>query len=121
MNSACLMCGDVSDWPEQYSALVAGVDLCNACCEKVARAHYMKHGQILVDTREKPAYVKKSIPRWLAKRVFERDQYRCVTCNDYIDLCCDHIIPESLGGETVESNLQTMCRPCNSRKGAVSV
>lgn len=29
----------------------------------------------------------------------------------------DHIIPSSRGGETVQSNLQTMCTSCNSFKG----
>lgn len=57
------------------------------------------------------------ISRSLARRVMERDAYRCVTCQTHIDLTCDHIIPESKGGETTFENLQTMCRPCNSRKG----
>lgn len=60
---------------------------------------------------------KKPIPRRLAKRVFERDGYRCVTCGDHHDLTCDHITPESKGGAATFDNLQTMCRPCNSRKG----
>lgn len=63
-------------------------------------------------------YQKDKIGRSLAKRVFERDAYRCVECGSHIDLCCDHIIPESKGGETSFENLQAMCRPCNSRKGA---
>jgi len=60
---------------------------------------------------------KTPISRALAKKVFERDAYRCVTCDGYSDLTCDHIIPESKGGPTTFGNLQTMCRPCNSRKG----
>lgn len=61
---------------------------------------------------------KKTIPRSLAKVVFERDEYRCVTCGSHIDLSVDHIHPESKGGDLELSNLQTLCRPCNSRKGA---
>lgn len=61
---------------------------------------------------------KARIPRALAKQVMERDAYRCVTCGTHLDLTCDHIIPESKGGPTTVENLQTMCRPCNSRKGA---
>lgn len=65
-----------------------------------------------------PKYQPKvKIGRKLSKRVMERDGYRCVTCSTHIDLCCDHIIPESKGGPTTFENLQTMCRPCNSRKG----
>lgn len=61
--------------------------------------------------------MKAKIPRSLAKRVFERDAYRCVTCGDHHDLTCDHVIAESKGGETTFENLQTMCRQCNCRKG----
>lgn len=64
-----------------------------------------------------PRYQKDKISRSLWKRVMERDGYRCVTCDSHIDLCCDHIVPESKGGPTAFENLQAMCRPCNSRKG----
>lgn len=71
---------------------------------------------------EEPAYStvrkKKVIGRGLAKKVMERDAYRCVTCGSHEDLTCDHIHPESKGGETSLDNLQTMCRSCNSKKGA---
>jgi len=60
---------------------------------------------------------KDKIGRTLSKRVMERDRFRCVTCGTHLDLCCDHIVPESKGGPTTFENLQTMCRPCNSRKG----
>ena len=63
---------------------------------------------------------KDKIPRTLAKQVFERDAYRCMSCGGHIDLCCDHVVPESKGGEAVFDNLQTLCRPCNSRKGIKS-
>ena len=69
--------------------------------------------------REAKAGVRKAtIPAALRIAVFERDAYRCVTCGGWVDLCCDHIHPESAGGETTMDNLQTMCRSCNSRKGA---
>lgn len=60
---------------------------------------------------------KAKISRALAKQVFERDAYRCVSCSGYHDLTCDHVVPESVGGPTTLENLQTMCRSCNSRKG----
>jgi hypothetical protein len=63
-------------------------------------------------------YVKAVIPRKLATRVFERDGYRCVHCGDWHDLCADHMVPESHGGQATLDNLQTLCRSCNSRKGA---
>jgi len=61
---------------------------------------------------------KKKIPTHLRVKVFERDSYRCVHCSGWIDLCADHIIPESKGGLTAFENLQTLCRSCNSKKGA---
>lgn len=60
---------------------------------------------------------KASIPAELRRLVYERDAYRCVTCGTHIDLTLDHRIPESKGGPTTFENLQTMCRPCNCRKG----
>lgn len=66
-------------------------------------------------TAKKPS--KEVISRSIAKQVFERDRYRCVHCESYLDLCCDHIIPESKGGKAELDNLQTLCRPCNSKKG----
>ena len=36
----------------------------------------------------------------------------------WVDLCADHIVPESKGGITALENLQTRCRSCNSKKGA---
>lgn len=63
-------------------------------------------------------YRKARIGRALSRAVFERDEYRCLHCGTHRDLTCDHIIPESRGGPTELSNLQTLCLPCNSRKGA---
>ena len=70
------------------------------------------------DPESATAPSKKAIPRALSKAVFERDAYRCVACGGHIDLTCDHIVAESRGGPTTYENLQTMCRSCNSRKGA---
>jgi len=35
----------------------------------------------------------------------------------YVLMTKDHIIPVSKGGKDLESNLQTMCSPCNLKKG----
>lgn len=64
-----------------------------------------------------PLYTKKSIGSGLRRRVFERDEYRCVECGSWIELTVDHVIPESKGGPTTFENLQTMCRTCNLKKG----
>lgn len=58
----------------------------------------------------------------LREYVKRRDHYTCQICGDNIYknpdiiLEVDHIIPVSKGGETVEYNLQTLCRTCNRRK-----
>jgi hypothetical protein len=61
---------------------------------------------------------KQKISGTLRTAVFERDMYRCKRCGDHRDLCADHIHPEALGGKATMDNLQTLCRPCNSKKGA---
>ncbi len=58
------------------------------------------------------------IPGSLRTRVFERDAYRCRHCGGWVGLSVDHIQPESRGGTLELDNLQTLCRSCNSRKGA---
>ena len=58
------------------------------------------------------------IPRWLRELVYERDEWCCVECGSTDNLTLDHIYPWSLGGPVTEDNLQTLCKSCNSRKGA---
>lgn len=58
------------------------------------------------------------IPDELRLRVYTRDGFRCLRCGTAEDLSLDHIYPWSLGGPDTEENLQTLCRPCNSSKGA---
>jgi hypothetical protein len=119
----CAICGADDDRSVsqvfEYWLAVAGVNLCGGCCLKAATAFAQKHGGLPEgETPPLRAYVKAPIPRKLSKAVFERDAYRCVTCSSHMDLTCDHVLPESKGGPTSLENLQTMCRPCNSRKGA---
>ncbi|MEV7770474.1 HNH endonuclease [Kitasatospora sp. NPDC086791] len=52
------------------------------------------------------------------ERIYGRDGHRCVTCGATDDLTLDHIHPRSLAGSDRDENLRTLCRPCNSRKGA---
>ena len=42
----------------------------------------------------------------------------CFKCNSIKDLTTDHIISKKNGGQSVWSNLQTLCRSCNSIKGS---
>lgn len=49
-----------------------------------------------------------------------RQQFCCVTCGleEHGGWHADHIIPRSKGGADTEENMQAICGPCNSRKGA---
>lgn len=58
------------------------------------------------------------IPSTLRWEVWERDNFTCLRCGARRKLSIDHIVPRSLGGGTTRDNLQTLCKPCNSRKGA---
>lgn len=51
-------------------------------------------------------------------RIYQRDGHCCVECGSEADLTLDHIHPRSLAGDDSDDNLRTLCRPCNSRKGA---
>lgn len=57
----------------------------------------------------------------LRARVMERDSFRCRRCGagpDREELVVDHVVPFADGGSKDESNLQTLCRPCNIGKGS---
>lgn len=63
---------------------------------------------------------RRQLPRDVREKVFRRDKYTCKHCNstDKKHLTVDHIHPYSLGGSDKFSNFQTLCRSCNSKKGA---
>lgn len=56
-------------------------------------------------------------PRSRASCAGKRDDFRCKHCGTRDNLSVDHIHPESLGGTLDLDNLQTLCMPCNARKG----
>ena len=58
--------------------------------------------------------------------VFNRDRWRCQQCNIRVQdnnrhpdnaAHCDHIIPVSRGGPHLYTNVQTLCKRCNLKKG----
>jgi hypothetical protein len=58
-------------------------------------------------------------------RILKRDNFSCRACGaspaltPCLELHVDHIIAWSVGGETVEENLQTLCARCNLGKSNV--
>ena len=86
-------------------------DLCIDCLsEACLKFTGIKHEEA---TLIKRAYISEQ----LRNEIFQRDGYKCLLCGRTDELTIDHIIPFVLGGETKKSNLQTLCRNCNSQKG----
>jgi 5-methylcytosine-specific restriction enzyme A len=93
---------------EQLIGATDSVDL-NAFAEFVAFAEGER-------STHQDRMAKRRIPDSLRVEVLLRDGGRCRRCHRAINLEVDHIIPVTKGGETEESNLQTLCRRCNRRK-----
>lgn len=120
-NEVCFSCK--SDYAaSEYFNLDNSILLCHKCAEKIMEnVHKARYGEFIRwenPVKDSFKYKKKAIPAKLKVKVHEKHEYKCVSCGTHKDLTCDHIIPESKGGETVLDNLQTMCRSCNSSKGA---
>lgn len=72
------------------------------------------------EPRTTPETDRRYIPRLLRRRVLERDGFACRSCGKTrpeVSLHIDHVRPFSLGGGSVEQNLQVLCASCNLRKG----
>lgn len=60
-----------------------------------------------------PLYIAAPVRR----AVYDRDGRRCKHCSSPNRLSIDHIFPRAKGGGDEIGNLQTLCMPCNRRKG----
>ena len=49
--------------------------------------------------------------------IMQKYDYKCKICKSENDLTIDHIISVANGGSNELSNLQVLCRKCNSKKG----
>lgn len=58
----------------------------------------------------------RKIARDVRQRVWQKYGGRCAECNATQYLEFDHIIPVARGGGNSESNVQLLCRGCNSKK-----
>lgn len=51
------------------------------------------------------------------EKLIEEFGGKCSKCGSNIDLTIDHILPVSKDGSNDRSNLQVLCKTCNSKKG----
>jgi hypothetical protein len=61
------------------------------------------------------------VPQWLRRSVSQAAKFRCGYCLTAENVVgapmeIDHLIPQSLGGQTEESNLWLACALCNGHK-----
>lgn len=103
---------EVDDGRESLYWEKQNFDLCLECLKKLCVDHLN-----LKKFSSSVKVVRARISEELRNKVFERDGRKCVLCGSGEKLCVDHIHPFSLGGKTEESNFQTLCKSCNSKKG----
>jgi 5-methylcytosine-specific restriction endonuclease McrA len=104
-----------------YNGYYGNVNTCSTECQDILRKEgKLKHHQ-------KRRAIKKGVYSDTVSRlnVFKRDNYKCKACKSKVYIgqrdpkkmaTIDHIVPLSKGGSHTMSNLQTMCKSCNSSK-----
>ena len=65
-----------------------------------------------------PERVLKVVTQKMKSEVMARDGHCCRRCGSIFQLEIDHVKAKSRGGINQLANLQSLCRPCNQRKGA---
>lgn len=117
MSVKCCGCQQPLDEDEIYKlAERCGFAICDRCAGKVSDSYNEWHGGGCYPPL-KPKLPRKNISPAVKLKIFQRDGYRCVHCGTSDALTIDHIQPVSKGGSNEDENLQTLCAPCNSRKG----
>lgn len=83
------------------------------------------HKEIASDIPAPPGYEQITkhtydVPDDIRVSVLSRDGDRCLRCGSPNNLSIDHITPLAKGGDNSTNNLQTLCKSCNSSKGATT-
>lgn len=61
---------------------------------------------------------RRSLDKKIFKELLRKYNFKCVFCQSKDKLSIDHIHPVSKGGNDDLSNLQILCKSCNSQKGS---
>ena len=87
-------------------------DLCESCCSEAWKNYENARGGNCTANVKR-----KAISGALRVYIHNRDK-KCLKCGSHDNLTIDHVIPVSMGGTNHHSNLQLLCRSCNSIKGS---
>ena len=80
--------------------------------------HYKEKASEIPPPEGKENFIKATgVTRNQRQRILERDKYVCQSCGATDNLCIDHIMPVSCGGDSSDENLQALCGSCNTKKG----
>lgn len=83
------------------------------------RDHYLEQHRIhSINRRNRETGERINIEQW--KKLCDKYDNKCLACGkigDYQTLTMDHVIPVIYGGKNLISNIQPLCRECNSSKG----
>jgi 5-methylcytosine-specific restriction endonuclease McrA len=60
-------------------------------------------------------------PEWQAIKEHYSPDGHCLACGQVTELTMDHVKPVSCEGENIASNLQPICKSCNSSKGTKTI
>jgi 5-methylcytosine-specific restriction endonuclease McrA len=95
--------------------------LCRARCRDYQKAHpevfkAIKHKRRTAKTQAGGSFTP---AEWNA--LCKHYKHRCLCCGKRRKLTADHIIPVSKGGSSNIDNIQPLCGPCNSSKGAKTI
>ena len=110
----------VVDWEKAINLLFSGKVLALSEYEQEIRSPTvsMKIPSVVVFKHNKNKRIKSV--RFSRKNVWIRDEGRCQYCSQLVSIknfTLDHVVPRTLGGSTMWTNVVTCCALCNQKKG----
>jgi len=102
------------DWENLLRWGLVGILLFIGQMENHRRPSHRFGGKVMHNTclSLEPSY----IPVRIRRRVLERDEYKCVWCDEPEEHDVSHFIQKRAGGETSYYNLVTTCKNCKGKR-----